>query len=156
MGMDFQEVVNNALAARRAKEMKTSPQLTLGELILKLEAVKNRNKKIRFDFGTGLGPTDIMSWRGSYCELCVDYGNSEIYSASKFLLELKGALGETFTGYKGGEFLMGKTTPVWVAHYSDSGVDNYKGYKGESNVTVAIVDIVEGKDIIIKTDAIEY
>jgi len=38
--MDLQTILNNAVAQERAEEMKTSSQLTLGELILKLDAVK--------------------------------------------------------------------------------------------------------------------
>jgi len=33
---------------------------------------------------------------------------------------LKQAIGKRFTGYKGGDFLMGKNTPVWLAEYSNS------------------------------------
>lgn len=38
-----------------------------------------------------------------------------------FLQMLKGAVGKTFMGYKGGDFVMSRQTPVWVANYGDAG-----------------------------------
>jgi len=117
--MDLQEIVTNAVKAERAEEMKTSPQLTLGELILKLEALDNPDCPVVFDVEPYY-PTHIGSWRGRYEELSLRYGkNGEPPPFRDFLRLLKGTVGSTCMGYKGGEFLMGKTTPVWVAHYGD-------------------------------------
>ena len=64
--MDWQEIIDNAMEMQRAKDMKTSEQLTLGELILKLEAVEDKSNPVIFN--ERYFPVDIDSWRGSYRE----------------------------------------------------------------------------------------
>lgn len=125
--MDLQSAISNQIAVDRAEKMKRSDQLTLGELILKLEACPNPDAEVYYEFH-GLFPTSIDSWRGSYSELALNVsGSLDRYSAgaplqvSALLTILKEAVGKTFTGYKGGEYLMGKTTPVWVANYGATG-----------------------------------
>ena len=48
---------------------------------------------------------------------------------------------------------MGKTTPVWVANYGESG-----GFRSNKNYdSTAIVDVVEKRNkVIIKTKSLEY
>lgn len=53
------------------------------------------------------------------------------------------AVGKTFYGYKGGEYVMGRETPVWVANYREAG-------------STAIVDIIDhGWRITIETAHID-
>lgn len=147
--MDFQKMVDNSIIAQRNESMKTSKQLTLGEIILKLEhtSLKEKDgtdKTIAFGFGY-FKPNSLSSWRGNYRELAIEYteeGNDIL--AKDFLKECKKAIGKTYQGYKGGDFIMGKTTPMWVANY------------GESPNT-AVTDIID-KDywVLIKTEYIEY
>ena len=148
-GMDLQTIVTNALAAERAEQMKTSPQLTLGELILKLEAVGNKELPVVYDVGK-YSPTHIDSWRGRYNELALNYSTEgDPLSAWDVIALLKRSVGTKFMGYKGGEYLMGKTTPVWVANYGDS-----EGFRGEDYV--AVVDVrEEAKAVILVTRAME-
>lgn len=151
--MDLQEILNNAVVAGRAKEMLSSPQLTLGELILKLEAVDDKNLPIIFD-GKKFHPISVGSWRGSYCELAIEYSLvGKILSVKKFLKMLKNTVSKTFIGYKGGNFLMGRTTPVWVANYGES-----QGFKADGDkYCQAVIDVSRGKEyIVIKTKAIDY
>ena len=154
--MDLQKLLDNAVRASRAKEMLTSEQLTIGELILKLGAVTNKDLTIVFDDGKHK-PTGLGSWRGSYCELAIQYegGGGTCYEQpepdckigefgihaydckcggrKKYALtlpdkptvkdvieKLQLILGKYVVGYKGGDFTMGKTTPVWVANYGNS------------------------------------
>ena len=56
MKIDLQTMLNNAVAAKRAEELKSSPQLLLGEMILKLETVKNKDLPLFID---------LMDKRGS-------------------------------------------------------------------------------------------
>lgn len=145
--MDLQKILNNAVAAKRAEDMKTSAQLTLGELILKMEG-KSADKPVVFDDGKHF-PTYLGSWRGSYCELALGYNEYETekpMNGAEFSEKLKEAVGKTYTGYKGGDFLMGKTTPVWVANYGES-----MGFREETEDghNTAIVDIVETDDAIV-------
>jgi hypothetical protein len=79
-------------------------------------------------------PTTIDSWRGIYSELALDIDSSrggvKAMPVTKFSKMLKNTVGKTFTGYKGGEFVMGKHTPVWVANYGNSG-------------NTAVIDIID-------------
>ena len=178
----LQSVLDNAVQAKRAEEMKTSSQLVLGELILKLEAIDG-NLPIYFD-NKKYRPTSVDSWRGSYCELSINYeGEGSINSDKiekvhkiegmedyityetidttlpkdvrvKDLLQvLRNAVGKTMTGYKGGDFLIGKTTPLWVSSYGQS--DGYKTNKSYDPQAIVNV-IVKGKDAILRTKLIGY
>jgi len=172
--MDLQTILNNAVRAQRQEELKNSPQLLLGELILKLEAVKNKDLPLYIDL-MNKRPMGIDSWRGSYCELAIQtesmgsyntdkvtheskYGNSyemkdigkENPTVSEWIEVLKEAVGKTFVGYKGGDFTMGKNTPVYLAEYGNSSFkidekeideENYSNYK-----TTFFVDVEEKKD----------
>lgn len=151
--MDLQEIVNNAMKARRADEMLTSSQLTLGELILKLEAVDDKKLPVIFD-GNKFHPIGVGSWRGSYCELAIEYSSSgKVFSVKRFLKILKDTVSKTFVGYKGGNFLMGRTTPVWVANYGES--QGFKEDKDKWNQAVMDISRMKSK-VIIKTKAIDY
>lgn len=74
--MDIQTILDNAVKAGRAKIMESSDQLTLGELILKLEYVKNKELPVFFD-ETEYSPTGFCSWRGHYRELAITYSEGE-------------------------------------------------------------------------------
>jgi len=155
--MDLQTMLNNAMTARRAEIMKTSPQLTLGELILKMEVIENKNLPVVFDIEK-YHPISIDSWRGSYEELAFEYSDGEnILIVRQLLKLLKGTVGRTLTGYKGGEYLMGKITPVWVANWSEC-IGFRQDPKDYKDLTyTAVVDVLEEEDkIIIKTEALEY
>lgn len=188
--MDLQKVIDNAIEAQRAEEMKNSIQLTLGELVLKLEAVSNKKLPVFFDTKR-YRPTGLGSWRGSYRELSIQYkdGGCECYEQPKptcqrdefgyhhfkcecggsnthdttlpktptvndLLRILKLAQGKYFIGYKGGDFTMGKTTPLWVANYGESGGFDYED---ESLYNTAVVDVTEGKKkVVINTKGMNY
>jgi hypothetical protein len=171
--MDIQTILDNAVKAQRQEELKNSPQLLLGELILKLEGVKNKKLPLFIDL-MDKRPMGIDSWRGSYAELAIqtedfgnyqgevekDYGDFQSHKQIKigyknptieqWLAVLKEVIGKTFTGYKGGDFLMGKNTPVWLAEYGNSSfnIDNKKiDEKEYSNYkNVYFVDVKEEKN----------
>lgn len=148
--MDLQTILDNAMTARRAEIMKTSPQLTLGEIISKMEMIKNKSLPVVFDVEK-YNPVGISSWRGAYEELALEYSDGEnILTVMELLGVLRPYIGATLEGYKGGDYLMGKTTPVWVANYSYS-----RGFREEDYT--AVVDILEYDDrVVIKTEALEY
>ena len=139
--MDLQTYIQNAVKASRANTLANSDQLTLGELILKLEPIVKNQKDgeeatVRYDFEY-LFPTSINSWRGSYDELALNFetqgGEMKV---SEFLNMLKECIGKTFTGYKGGDFTMHKGTPIWVANYSHSG-------------NTAVIDVVDNGYVVL-------
>jgi len=174
--MDIQHILDNAVAKARQEELTNSPQLLLGEIILKLEQVKNKKLPLFIDL-MDKRPMGINSWRGSYCELAIKtenlgWYNTDIieYESKEFDYKtykqksigkknptveewidvLKKAIGKTFTGYKGGNYLMSKNTPVWLAEYGNSSFkidnnpideENYSNYK-----EVYFVDVKEEKD----------
>lgn len=129
--MDMQEYINNQIKAQRALVLAASDQLTLGELIAKIEPIAEKQKQritdgreeaqVYFDFEY-LHPTRLISWRGSYAELSLCYSTEgDAMPVSKFLEKLKEAVGKTFYGYKGGNFQMSRQTPIWVANYGNAG-----------------------------------
>lgn len=148
--MDLQTYIQNAVKAERQNTLSKSDQLTLGELILKLEPIVEKQKEredeaeVKYDFEY-LYPTRIDSWRGSYDELALNFESGGNYmKVTDFLKMLKEALGKEFTGYKGGEFYMNKNTPVWVANYGNSG-------------NTAVIDVVDdGYQIILITGYREF
>lgn len=146
------------LKEQRNRTFASSAQLTLGQIIEKLEKCgltygkDNKPKQVDYDFGTAI-PTTLDSWRGSYSELALGYklsgydNNDEHFTqttAETLLSELKSAIGKEFTGWKGGEFTMDEDTPVWVANSGNSG-------------NTGIIDVVDdGWRIILMTAYCDY
>lgn len=124
--MDFQQMLDDRIAAMRAEQLKKMPVLTVGELIAKIEACGEQNKYgedkyVQFDFEY-THPTYLMSWRGVYAELAFGYeSEGDFPSVAKVLEQLRRAVGKKYEGYKGGDFTMGRSTPVWVANNGNVG-----------------------------------
>ena len=114
--------------------------MTLGEIIDALRR-KEPEQTIAFDF-VYFAPKGITSYRGYYDQLAIGYEQIET-TVAEVLAMCNEAVGKTFTGYKGGDYVMGRETPVWVANRSESG-------------STAIVDIIDhGWRITIETAHIE-
>lgn len=98
-----------------------SKQLTLGQLLEKLEAIEPKHYDVVFDFG-GLIPDYFESYRGDYSHVCLNfempYKNWE-YTPSvnvhQMIEKVKDTIGEYKSGWKGGDYFMHEDTPVWVA-----------------------------------------
>ncbi len=134
--MELNDYVAAVVQQMRMKRFEASPQLSLGKLISEIERAgihkdDDKPKDIRFDFGSA-EPTTLASWRGSYAELALGYkltgydakNDSEHFSQAKsdeLLAGLKSAIGQTYGGWKGGDFTMDENTPVWVANQGNSG-----------------------------------
>ena len=90
---------------------RAATQMTLGDMIKRLEELPEELKIV------GVG--EIDSYRGYYSDLafCPDGDNT----AGELLVICKSAMGKVFTGYKGGDFMMGESTPLWIASYSECG-----------------------------------
>lgn len=98
----------------------TEEQLTLGGLIQQLE-LRPKDQRVCFDFAS-LEVTGLASYRGFYDELAIGFAeNGKIGTVEGLLEELKLADGMTFEGYKGGDFMMHRETPLWVANYGCTG-----------------------------------
>jgi hypothetical protein len=94
-------------------------QMNLGELIDALKR-KDRETSVYYDF-VHFRPCGIHSYRGYYDQLAIGYDDSKDTSVGELLDMLKDADGKTFTGYKGGDYVMSLSTPVWVANHNESG-----------------------------------
>lgn len=88
-------------------------QMTLGKLIKQLETM----------------PADSIvesigsphSYRGYYSDLAFERV-SGVVTIKDLLASCKSAMGQVFEGYKGGDYVMGALTPVWIASYGSCGV----------------------------------
>jgi hypothetical protein len=98
-------------------------QLTLGSLIRALEAFGPKEEIV------GLG--SLMSYRGYYCDLAFEPESSP-RAVEDILADCRAAMGRVFQGYKGGDYLMGETTPLWVAPYGSGGGDRLMGLNAET------------------------
>ena len=118
--MNLQDMLHSGVAAMRKESFDKSDQLSLGELMDKIKPLINDEIKVVYDF-CGAFPTSIDSWRGSYDELSLNHINGEDtakkLTGNEFHALLEQAIGATYQGYKGGEYIMSKDTPVWVDSY---------------------------------------
>ena len=152
--MDLQEYLTKIVTQGRRERFLQTNQLSLGALIERLELLIPNQKAIKEKYGKEAGvhydfeylhPTSIDSWRGSYNELALNFSQEgEYMRISDFLSMLKDCLGKTFQGYKGGDFIMSKDTPIWVANYGNVG-------------NTGISDVVECEyNIMLTTQYYEY
>lgn len=107
--MDFQMYIDGMNSAWQAERAET--QMTLGNLI---EALTILGDKMidRIE--------EPHSYRGYYCDLSFERGKGKM-SAKEALELCQSAMGKKFVGYKGGDYVMGELTPVWIADYGCTG-----------------------------------
>ena len=112
--IDAQNVMQTIVdgMAKAAKDERSKTQMTLGALIARLEAMPE-SLQVQ-------GLTDPHSYRGYYSDLAFETCNTTT-SVGVLLKQCRGAMGKEYQGYKGGEFMMGESTPVWVAGYGYCG-----------------------------------
>jgi len=70
---------------------------------------------VRFQFGGY--PEEFYSWRGSYDQLTLTVETGEPVTVAELRETARGCDGQTFTGYKGGEFPMDLSTQLWADDY---------------------------------------
>lgn len=91
--------------------------MTLGAIIEVLRRAKPEAWLATYPV-EGLKLTTLESWRGIYEHLAIGYELSDDgVKVGNLLSEFESAVGKTFTGYKGGNYVMGLDTPVWLANY---------------------------------------
>ncbi len=127
--MDIRDFVS--AMANIARSERSNYHTTLGEAI---EALKPANPRtpVVLDVGGSVGK--IGSYRGYYADLALAPSDVPMDAAS-LIDRLVIAVGETFIGYKGGEFTMGLDTPLWVAPYGDA-------------TGIAVVGVSVGGDVV--------
>jgi hypothetical protein len=108
--MNMQALIKGMNAQWQRERAET--QMTLGKMIAALEKM----------------PADAMidgirhphSYRGYYSDLAFERAKGKT-SVADALAMCKGAMGQDFTGYKGGDYVMGALTPLWMAYYGSTG-----------------------------------
>lgn len=110
MTFDMQALVDG-MSARWQRE-RALTQLTLGGLIAALEVMPLDAEVANL--------TEPDSYRGYYSDLAFALRDGT-RPASALLADCRAAMGQVFTGYKGGEYVMGALTPLWVAEYGCCG-----------------------------------
>lgn len=86
-------------------------QLTLGTLIKALESMPPASKVANLH--------SLRSYRGYYSDLAFEHSVGE-RPAIDLWADCKNAMGQVFEGYKGGEYVMGAKTPLWISDYGES------------------------------------
>lgn len=104
------QALMDGMSAQWQKE-RAEHQLTLGNLIDELQAMPQDAMVVNL--------CEPHSYRGYYSDLAFELGEGK-RSAKELLDICKTAMGEVFIGYKGGDFVMGRNTPLWVSSYGNS------------------------------------
>ena len=110
--MDKLQAMFDGMKSQWQKE-RAETQMTLGGLIERLKELPPTTEI--------QGLADLDSYRGYYHDLAFE-PTDNYEQAGSILERCQDAMGEVFTGYKGGEFMMGALTPLWVAEYGCCGV----------------------------------
>jgi hypothetical protein len=87
--------------------------MNIGEMITALSYVSN-------DCVIRNAGTEFCSYRGYYEHLAIC--NTKEVTVKEFKKVLRKQIGKTYTGYKGGEFLMNLDTELFVANYGSCGL----------------------------------
>lgn len=142
LGADDRDPAGLDLAGRVPAPLDAPWQpLALGELIDKLKG-EDPEEEVRFDFG-GFIPRNLGSYRGSYDQLALGYDDKwqEPMTVGELQVELRQAVGRTYEGYKGGDYEMTRTTPVWAASSGDSWGTGIVGVRRDTWVILETVYI---------------
>ncbi len=112
--VDLMQAMAQASQAARADY-----HVTLGQLIEKLREI-DKDTRIVVDVN-GFTVESVHSYRGYYEDLGLRMANI-VRRASTLLPLFENAVGETFEGWKGGDFTMHEGTPLWVSEsWGDEG-----------------------------------
>jgi hypothetical protein len=108
---DMQKFVD--AMSEMARITRANYHLTLGALIEELGKLPDDKPVV---FSTGGSPYQAGSYRGYYSDLAFD-STTEPVTVAQFRAVCQSALGASFEGYKGGDFVMAENTPLWHASY---------------------------------------
>ena len=112
MDSNHMQALIDGMSAQWQRE-RAETQMTLGKIIQALESMPSTSSI------KGIG--ELASYRGYYSDLAFQPEPGE-RSVSEVLADCCAAMGKIFQGYKGGEFVMGELTPLWIADYGVCGV----------------------------------
>ena len=109
--MDYNQALIEGLGVIWQRERAES-QMTLGGLISGLSLLSPDLHVANL--------VNAHSYRGYYCDLAFEL-KPGTRQAGELLADCQSAMGRRFEGYKGGSYMMGENTPVWVANYGSCG-----------------------------------
>lgn len=113
--MDMQKFLDGVSAAMR--KTREDYHMTLGAVIAALDGA-DKDMPVVLSDDTTRGPGKARSYRGYYSDLA--FSPERPTTVGAFLEACRSALGKTFEGYKGGDFVMDESTPLWIAPYGES------------------------------------
>jgi hypothetical protein len=108
--MNIQALIDGMNAQWQRERAET--QMTHGGLIEALKTMPANAQVANLD--------NVHSYRGYYRDLAFELLDGT-RPAADLLADCKDAMGQVFEGYKGGDYVMGALTPVWVADYGSCG-----------------------------------
>lgn len=115
--MDLQGLVD-AIVEAGQRERKNY-HMSLGDLIDFLNGVKSSDVPVVLDYNTNLSVSGPHSYRGYYSDLAIE-PTENVVTVRELHQQLDEILDTEMTGYKGGEFLMDSTVPVWISSYGSA------------------------------------
>lgn len=108
--MDMQGIVN--MMSNIARDTRKDYHVCLGDLLERLRSCDDPNALVPYG--------EPHSYRGYYADLALE-PLPEPIKVWELINQLSDVINTELTGYKGGEFLMGADTPVWISHYGNTG-----------------------------------
>lgn len=132
------ELISKAVHADTDAMCADAGQITLGELVARLEAA---DQSAEIQFVDGSHPGQLGSYRGYYRLVAIERGENKTVAA--FLKDVQEAIGGTFTGYKGGEYTMSRMTPVWVSEYGEASGQGLVGVETVDSIVILKVARIE-------------
>lgn len=112
---DLQKLVDTISDLGRRDRSKY--HLTLGALIEALDEQPGE-KPVVFGGAVAASPGGLDSYRGYYSDLSFEPSLDPV-NVEELRKDAKAALGKSFIGYKGGDFVMNEETPLWVSEYGE-------------------------------------
>jgi len=112
--MDVLQAMVDGMSAQWSKE-RAETQMTLGKFI---SALSEMPQDAPIDVGC-----DLDSYRGYYSDLAIEPPQEDAPkpTVADVLAMCREAMGQVFQGYKGGDYMMGANTPLWIAEYGCCG-----------------------------------
>ncbi len=115
--------------------------MRLGDLIDTLAELPP-DAPIQWDDGRPVGR--LHSYRGFYRQLALG-GDGRSPTVADVLTDAREAVDKTFEGYKGGDFVMNRHTPIWAADYGDT-----------TDYGIAGAAVIDGAVVLLKLDVSDY
>lgn len=113
---------------------RSQTQMTLGQLIAKLESLPQ--DALIWGFG------EPISYRGYYCDLAFTPSHKSCL-VSELLATTKGCMGKIFEGYKGGDYMMGENTPLWMSNYGTASQKKLMDLRDDGYAFVPVTEFEE-------------